>query len=446
MNLKWEQHSSWFDRSFWVEYDDGSVVTDLGPNPTLDELRKIERREGNRLNLWQVGLICTVCGEAINDRFGADEKGELLCWNCAQNASPEDSGEIISNTDPTPAILSESNLYKKSLCDYVINVATGCRHGCKFCYVPSTRGLKGREKDVKDKTAITDLQEDWGDYLLYRDDLPERLHQELKDTSSDEWGITERGRGVTMLSSGTDCYQDRRASQITRGCLHELVENNRPIRILTRSPAVVRDIDLFKKNTDLITVGSSIPTMDDELAKVIEPNAPPISTRWKALDELRKQGVRTFISMSPTYPTMDKDDIWETLTYLKCLEPEVVFHEPINPRGANIEMCVKAAQEAGRDNLASELEKLKEHSAWVNYALEQINLVQKVAKEIGGLDIHSWPDQRLIQSTSGELRFQLMEMKQSVSPETFDGQKSEPSKSQSPLGEDIESLQTKIRG
>lgn len=445
MNLEWEQQGSWFDRTFWVEREDGSIIADLGSNPTLDDLRKIERQEGERLNLWQVGLICSACGEIINGRFGADEKGELLCWNCAQNASSKETGDITTNTDSASAILSESKLYQKSLCDYVINVATGCRHGCKFCYVPSTRALKGKEGAVKEKIDITDLQKDWGNYLLYRDDLPERLHQKLKETSPEDWGETDRGRGITMLSSGTDCYQDRRASQITRACIQELLEHNRPVRVLTRSPAVVRDIDLFAENRDLITIGSSIPTMDDELARVVEPNAPPVSSRWNALDELRKHNIRTFVSMSPTYPTMDRNDIWKTLTYLKCLEPEVIFHEPINPRGANIEMCLKAAREADKTDLASELESLKDHTAWVNYALEQINLVQKVAKEVGGLNIHSWPDQRLIESTSGELRFQLMEMKQSASPETFAGRRNEATESQSPLGDNIESLQTKIR-
>ena len=43
-----------------------------------------------------------------------------------------------SATDPTKALLSESALSDHGVCDYVVNVATGCRHGCAFCYVPST--------------------------------------------------------------------------------------------------------------------------------------------------------------------------------------------------------------------------------------------------------------------------------------------------------------------
>jgi len=82
-----------------------------------------------------------------------------------------------------------------------------------------------------------------------------------------------------MLSSGTDCYQDRRTAQITRGCVVELVDHGFPVRILTRSPAVVRDLDVFEwaversQNQDgkLIRVGSSIPCLDEGQVRAIEP-------------------------------------------------------------------------------------------------------------------------------------------------------------------------------
>jgi len=108
------------------------------------------------------------------------------------------------------------------------------------------------------------------------------------------------GRGVVMLSSGTDCYQDRRTAQITRGAVAELITHDIPVRILTRSPAVTRDIDLFQAAGDRITVGSSIPSFDATLVRAMEPNAPPPMTRWQALDTLQQAGVSVFVSMSPT--------------------------------------------------------------------------------------------------------------------------------------------------
>lgn len=223
-----------------------------------------------------------------------------------------------------------------------------------------------------------------------------------------------------MLSSGTDCYQDRRAAQITRGCVQELLKYEKPVRILTRSPAVVRDLDVFRAADGLVTVGSSIPSFDASLVRALEPNAPPPMARYQALDEIQRAGVPVFVSMSPTYPTMDEDDFWKLLTNFKALgPPTVIFHEPINPRGENFELCLNAVEEAGYGRIADELQKLQDHQKWMEYALEQINLVQRIADEIDGIQVHSWPDRELINSTSGDLRRKLKRMRKAVSPETF---------------------------
>jgi len=443
MRLTWEQKDGWFDREYVLVNEEETVVKRFGENPILIDLREAEKEYGERIDLWQTGLICSDCGNEINGRFGATPSGEMLCEGCSADAQSNGDSDIIVNTDLTEATISESDLYKKSLCDYVINVATGCRHGCKFCYVPTTPSLENREQMLRERANVEDVQGDWGSYLLYRDDLPERLRTELE--TKDDWKHTERGRGVVMLSSGTDCYQDRRTAQVTRGCIRELISHDHPTRILTRSPAVLQDLDLFNEAGDLITVGSSIPTLDDELARVMEPNAPPPTARWRALDKLRKEGVPRFVSMSPTYPTMGENEIWNTLAFIKCLEPEVVFHEPINPRGKNFGMCVKAAEEAGKSELVEQLRELENHKKWVEYALEQITTVRRVADEIGGLDIHTWPDRELVKSTSSELRFKLSGMRKAVSPESFDGERNVGKEKQPELTDDISLLKSQIR-
>lgn len=445
MQLTWETGESWFDREYTLTDDGGTHVEKLGTEPTLDDLREAERRDGVRINLWQAGLLCSQCDEEINERFGADTAGNILCWDCAMAIESDSQAGVRVNTDPTKAIISESQLYQKSLCDYVINVATGCRHGCEFCYVPTTPAIDSREEMLNEQADVDDPQHDWGTYLLYRDDLPERLHNELETTDPADWGETDRGRGVTMLSSGTDCYQDRRTAQITRGCVQELVTHDRPVRILTRSPAMLRDLDVFQAAGNLLTVGSSIPSLDDELVKAMEPYAPPPSARWEALDELRRAGVRRYVSMSPTYPTMGEEELWNLLTYLKALQPEVIFHEPINPRGMNFHLCLEAARDAGRDQLAMELERLTEnHQYWVSYALEQINAVQQLATEIGGLRIHSWPDHQLVEATSGQLQTSLRAMRKAVSPEQFPGEEPTSSTAQAELAEDIDAIRRMI--
>lgn len=433
LDIERDPEGGWYDRFVRLVDDKGDVIEDFGKNPTLDELREAEYRNGTRINLWQQGLVCSDCGNQITGRFSADPEGNLLCWSCASEEPIEQKGQLRTNIDPTQTVLSESKLHKKSLCDYVINVATGCRHGCKFCYVPSTPAVDSRDEMLAEKADVEDPQRDWGSYLLYRDDLPERLHQGLKENEFSDWKKTARGRGIVMLSSGTDCYQDRRAAQITRGCIQELIEHDIPVRILSRSPNLTRDLDLFKEAENNIAVGTSIPSFDTSLVSAIEPNAPPPMARWKALDELFRAGVPHFVSFSPTYPTMDRDDIREALNWFRALDPEVVFHEPINPRGKNFEMCVEAIRDAGFESGAKQFEQLLDTDSWVDYALGQINTVQEVAEELSGVDIHTWPDEQLIQETSGSTRRQLIEMKRSVSAENIAGGEGNVSSAQSPI-------------
>lgn len=419
LDTQQDPDGGWYDRFVQLVDDEGKVVEDFGKHPTLNELREAERQCGERINLWQQGLVCYNCNNQINDRFSARPDGHLLCWECATQEERQSFGKLRTNVDPTKSVLSESSLYKKSLCDYVINVATGCRHGCRFCYVPSTPAIDNREEMLAEQADVDNPQKDWGSYLLYRDDLPERLHQGLREQNWSEWKKTDRGRGIVMLSSGTDCYQDRRAAQITRGCVHELVKHNVPVRILTRSPNVTRDIDLFKQAGKNIAVGTSLPSLDTELVAALEPNAPPPLERWQALEELQKAGVPRFVSFSPTYPTMDYDDIWETLSWISAIDPQVVFHEPINPRGMNFGMCVQALKDAGLHDAAKEFERVDRTDQWKEYALSQIEMVREAAESFSNIELHTWPDRNLIRSVSGDTKHSLQQMKREVSPEIF---------------------------
>lgn len=400
--------------------DGGQILDKREEQPTLDQLRELDREFGSptdRIDLLASRLSCSNCSETITERFSSDMSGNIVCWSCAN-----DNPDSTTSTDPAKVVLGESGLYHKSLCDYVINVATGCTHGCKFCYVPSTPNITARQGMLKEQAGVDNTRQEWGSYLLYRDDLPERLSRKLNRKR--KWKKTSRGRGVVMLSSGTDCYQDRRTAQITRGCVAELVDHEIPVRILTRSPAVCRDIDLYKRATELseekdgylIRVGSSIPCLNDEQTRAIEPGAPVPSARLDALRQLSDEGVPVYVSMSPTYPTQNREDFENLLKKFAELEPEVVFHEPINPRGGNFEMTVQAARDAGQMELAEELERLKEKDYWVDYSLKQMRWVEELGEELD-VPVHIWPDKQVIKHAGSKKSRELKQKMESVSPE-----------------------------
>ncbi len=393
----------------------------LSDDLTLDGVREASRQNGtalDRINFLSADIQCSLCDSDIEDRYGSTSSGDIICWDCVEQQQMEsDSRGVSHTTDPTKAVISSSALHHKNLCNYVINVATGCTHGCKFCYVPSTPNIKARGDMLKEQVDVNSGQQEWGSYLLYRDDLPDRLARKLDRKRT--WDSTPDGRGVVMISSGTDCYQDRRAAQITRGCVIELVKHKKPVRILTRSPAVVRDIDVFKAANGLVTVGSSIPCLDDEKVRSIEPGAPAPSARLDALEEISNAGVPVYVSMSPTYPTQDREDLRDLLTQFKeRLDPDVVFHEPINPRGGNFQMTVKAAREAGQEELADELDKLRDRDHWVEYSKKQLTAVRDIGDDLD-LPIHLWPDKEFIKHAGDDEEFFRQEREKMESPEDY---------------------------
>lgn len=329
----------------------------------------------------------------------------------------DDHDKVRTGGDPTKAILSESGLNSKHLCDYVVNVATGCRHGCKFCYVPSTPNIRTRPDMLKEEVDVENGQKEWGNYVLYREGLGERLDAHLDRKRS--WRKTRRGRGVVGVSFSTDCYMDGRAGEITRNVVAALTGHKKYTRVLTRNPILaLQDLDVFEEAGKYVTIGSSIPCMDANQVSAIEPSAPAPEHRLRGLKKFNEHGVQTFVSMSPTYPTQDKDDLRAHLEQIAECDPAVVFHEPINPRGGNFEMTVQAAQEAGEDELADELDQLRNRECWVEYATDHLRWVQEIGQELG-LPVHLWPDKQLIKHVSDEEAVWLQSWRDRQSPEDF---------------------------
>nr|WP_245550158.1 radical SAM protein [Halopiger xanaduensis] len=269
------------------------------------------------------------------------------------------------------------------------------------------------EKEVD----VENGQKEWGSYVLYRHGLGERLDAHLDRKR--KWNKTRRGRGVVGVSFSTDCYMDGKAGKITRNVVQALTSHEKYTRVLTRNPILaLQDVDVFIEGGEYVTIGSSIPCMNADQVAAIEPNAPAPEHRLRGLKEFNEHGVQTFVSMSPTYPTQNKDDLREQLERLAECDPAVVFHEPINPRGGNFEMTVQAARDAGQKELAEELDQLRDRERWVEYATNHLQWVQDIGHELG-LPVHLWPDKQLIKHVSDEEQVWLQSWRDRQSPEEF---------------------------
>ncbi len=102
----------------------------------------------------------------------------------------------------------------------------------------------------------------------------------------------------------TDPYQPiERKLELTRGCLEALLDYPpRLLTVQTRSPLVVRDIDLFKQMGGRIAVCMSITTNDEAVRRIFEPACAPIGERIKAIRTVREAGIPTQASIAPLLP------------------------------------------------------------------------------------------------------------------------------------------------
>ncbi len=171
-------------------------------------------------------------------------------------------------------ILSASKIH-----DWVVNPYVGCQHGCSYCYARFMKRFTGHK-------------EPWGAFVDVKINAAELLAAELK----------KKNRGSVWVSGVCDPYQPLEASyKMTRQCLEILAETGWPVIIQTRSPLVLRDIDILKEMQQ-VEVGLSITTADEAVREIFEPHAPPIRERIEALGEIRQAGIKTYAMVAPLLP------------------------------------------------------------------------------------------------------------------------------------------------
>ncbi|MGM0398959.1 MAG: radical SAM protein [Halobacteriota archaeon] len=329
------------------------------------------------------------------------------------------NGSVSTATDPTEAVLSESALSVHGVCDYVANVATGCRHGCAFCYVPSTPPVRARTEMISANVAVDFPRDDWGAYVLYREDLADRLdaHLDRKRT----WRETDLGGGIVGVSFSTDPYMDDRAAAIATDVVRVLAEHEKPVRVLTRNPIrALDDLDTFEQAGEYVTVGTSVPSLDVEAVGALEPFAPPPERRLEALQAFADASVPVYVLASPTYPDQNDGELRSLLERIAAVDPDVVFHEPFNVRSARMQETIRAASEGGCDELAATFERLTDIATWVENAFEQSRQVLAIGSELD-LPIHLCPHYQLTQAADGEIREWFEAWRDRQPPERFGG-------------------------
>ena len=236
--------------------------------------------------------------------------------------------------------ISPSQLWKKRLGDWVLNPYVGCEHGCLHCYCPAMPGVKFFNKGHS--------QQDWGSYIFPKVGFVEALKRQLRTFTPAKAKRTEWGDGWLLMSFLTDCYTPIEAKEkITRECLKLLLEAGHKVRDPNAIGPDRADFDILVAHRDRVLVGTSLPYLDDSLARVLEPRASGPRRRLQMLSNAVEAGLEVFVAIAPFMPW----DNWRRLQEV-CLQvshglnPREMFCEVLNPKGENIMMMQRALQQA----------------------------------------------------------------------------------------------------
>jgi len=176
---------------------------------------------------------------------------------------------------------------------YSMNPYQGCEHGCAYCFARPTHEYWGYSAGV-----------DFERKILVKKNAPELLEKFFKKRGYKAESI--------LMSGNTDCYQPvERKLQITRQLLQVCLDYRHPINILTKNALVLRDLDILTQlaEKNLVTVSLSIPTINEELRRRLEPRTSSAPNKLQAIQTLSQNGIPVHIMVAPMIPGLNTPEI-----------------------------------------------------------------------------------------------------------------------------------------
>ena len=170
--------------------------------------------------------------------------------------------------------------------NWTLNPYRGCTHGCHYCFA--------RRYQTQFELGPGD---DFSSLIFVKTNFAEVLRRELDKPS---WTREE-----VAFGTATDPYQPIEGHyKLTRRSLDALIAARTPIGMITKGPMIVRDKDLLAELTRVAgcTVCVSVPTVDEDAWRALEPGTAHPLQRLRAVRTLREAGVRAGVLMMPVVP------------------------------------------------------------------------------------------------------------------------------------------------
>jgi len=211
-------------------------------------------------------------------------------WTNEDETPPPLKTEIIR--DSTRTIIARNDSPDISF-DRSINPYRGCEHGCIYCFARPTHAYLGLSPGL-----------DFESKLLVKPDAAKLLEAELRKPSYRPQ--------VIAMGTNTDPYQPiERDWRITRSVLQVLSHFKHPVGIVTKSAAIMRDIDILGPMAaeGLAKVALSVTTLDKKLARSMEPRAATPAKRLETMRALADAGIPVGVMTAPIIPALNDDEM-----------------------------------------------------------------------------------------------------------------------------------------
>ena len=160
------------------------------------------------------------------------------------------------------------------------------------------------------------------DIIYVKTNIYESLEEELKDI--------EIGR--IIIGSVYDPYQPaEKTYQLTRELLYILRDRGYPVHILTKSPLVLRDLDILSDMNSIVTF--TIISLKPDVVEYFEKFVPSVTERLEAMYKLSKKGITTGVALIPILPYIIEDELEDIIKKVKEYKGGYLLHKYLELKG-----------------------------------------------------------------------------------------------------------------
>ena len=166
---------------------------------------------------------------------------------------------------------------------WTVNPYRGCSHACTYCFARPTH-------KYLDLGAGRDFEKE----IVVKVNVPEVLRAELQRP---KWTHEH-----VALGTNTDPYQWVEGRyRLMPGIWEAFRDSGTPASVLTKSPLLLRDLELMRQVPD-ISAALSVPTLEEKAWRSTEPHTPHPRARLEAVAELNRAGIPTSVLIAPLMP------------------------------------------------------------------------------------------------------------------------------------------------